>query len=127
MGRRGQGGFTLLEVLVALSVLAISLGVLVPVFSGTLERQAALADQKTATALAESKLAAVGSEIPLTDGATDGKFDNGFTWHIEVGPYPFEYTSPLVIPKQVTLTVSWPARHGQKAFTIKTIRLVGRE
>ncbi len=119
-------GFTLLEVLVALSILAISLGVLVPVFSGTLDRQIILADQKTASALARSKLATVGSEIPLVDGKTDGRFDNGFTWHVEIAPYQFQYTSPLVVPKLVTLTVRWPAKHGMRALSVKTIRLLGR-
>lgn len=126
-GRGGEAGFTLLEVLVALAVLAISLGVLIPVFSGTLDRQGALADQKTAAMLAESKLATVGSEIPLVDGATDGKFDNGFTWHAEVAPYQFQYTSRFVTPKLVTLTVHWPAKNGPRVLTVKTIRLVGHD
>jgi len=123
--RQSQAGFTLLEVLVALAILAISLGVLIPVFSGTLDRNAALADQKAATMLAQSKLDTVGSGIPLTDGATDGTFSNGFVWHIEVAPYTFPYTSRLVTPKLVTLTVKWPAKAGLRSLTVKTIRLVG--
>jgi len=125
--RPSEAGFTLLEVLVAFAILAISLGVLIPVFSGTLGRQAALADQKTATMLAQSKLDTVGSEIPLTDGASDGAFSNGFTWHVEVAPYKFEYTSRFVMPKLVTLTVRWPAKNGPRSLTLKTIRLVGHD
>ena len=121
-----QAGFTLLEVLVALAILAISLGVLVPVFSDTLDRQLAMADQKTASALARSKLATVGSEVPLIDGTSDGRFDNGFKWHVEIAPYPFQYASPLVVPKLVSLTVQWPSKHGVRALTVKTIRLLGR-
>lgn len=117
----------MLEVLVALAILAISLGVLIPVFSGTLDRQAVTADQRTAAMLARSKLDAVGSEIPLTDGATDGKFTNGFSWHVEVASYPFQYASPFVTPKRVTLTVRWPAKNGPRSLTMTTIRLVGNE
>jgi len=124
---RRQAGFTLLEVLVALAILAISLGVLIPVFSGTLDRQAALADQKTAAMLAQSKLDTVGNEILLTDGASEGTFSNGFTWHVEVAPYKFEYTSRFVTPKLVTLTVKWPAKNGPRFLTLKTIRLVGHD
>jgi general secretion pathway protein I len=116
-----------LEVLVALAILAISLGVLIPVFSGTLDRQGALADQKTAAMLAQSKLDTVGSEVPLSDGATDGTFSNGFTWHVEVAPYQFQYTSRFVTPKLVTLTVKWPAKNGPRSLTVKTIRLVGHD
>ncbi len=110
-----------------MAILAISLGVLIPVFSGTLDRQGALADQKTAAMLLQSKLATVGSEIPLIDGATDGQFSNGFSWHVEVAPYQFQYTSRFVTPKLVTLTVRWPAKNGPGALTVKTIRLVGHD
>jgi general secretion pathway protein I len=125
--RQRESGFTLLEVLVALAILAISLGVLIPVFAGTLDREAALADQKTAAMLAQSKLDTVGSEIPLADGVSDGTFSNGFSWHIEIAPYKFEYTSRLVTPMLVTLTVKWPAKNGSRSLTLKTIRLIGHD
>ncbi len=124
---RSQHGFTLLETLVALAILAISLGVLFPVFSASVQRQTDLADQKTATLLAQSKLDAVGSEIPLLDGISDGQFPNGFTWHVEIAPYAFDRSSAFVSPKLVTLTVHWPAKASPGTLVVKTIRLVGRD
>jgi general secretion pathway protein I len=120
-------GFTLLEVLVALAVLSISLGALLPVFSSTLRNEDALSDQTTAILLAQSKLDALGTEIPIVDGKSQGRFDNGFTWRLEIGPYPFDRTSALVTPKMATLTVAWPARTGVRSLSISTIRLVGHE
>lgn len=117
----------MLEVLVALAVLAISFGVLLPVFSGTLGYRAALADQQTANMLAQSKLAEIGSTIPLIDGKTEGKFANGFTWHVEIAPYQSDRTSTFVFPKLVTLNIGWSANSGPREYVIKTMRLVGRE
>jgi len=122
-----QRGFTLLEVLVALAVLSISLGILLPVFSDTLQRQTAVADRRTANMLAQSKLDEIGSEIKLRDGASDGTFANGFTWHLEIVPYDFDRTSVLVTPKLVTLTVRWPAKNGPGVLTVRTIKLAGHE
>jgi general secretion pathway protein I len=82
-----QAGFSLLEVLVAFSILALSLGVLMQIFSGAM-RNAVLSDQYSqATLLAQSKLSSVGSEEPLRDGETQGSFENGMRWRVTVTPY----------------------------------------
>ena len=49
-----ETGFTLLVVLVALSILAITLAVLLPVFSSVAESRNRLEDERTAIALARS-------------------------------------------------------------------------
>jgi hypothetical protein len=110
-----------------LAVLSISLGALIPVFSGTLRNEDALSDQTTAILLAQSKLDSLGFEIPLIDGKREGRFDNGFHWRLEITPYSFDYASALVTPKQATLTIEWPARTGTRSLSISTIRLVGHE
>ena len=125
-GRR-EAGFTLLEVLVAFAVLTISLGVLLRVFSGSVDRQNIVQDQKTALSLAESKLAALGSEIPLVDGTYDGVFDNGFGWSVEIAPYPESDSTTALSAKQATLTVRWPRAKGPYAFTLQTLRAIRRE
>ncbi len=128
--RRPSGGFTLLEVLVAFAVLAVSLGVLFQIFStGTRASRAAEA-YTHATLLAESKLAAVGIEEPLDEGERTGEFDNGFDWRVAVRPYRpdgQEADGPRsLLAYEVGVTVSWNGGGGEKSVPLTTLRLKPR-
>ena len=82
-----QGGFTLLEILVAFTILAMSLGVLMQIFSRGVNGAILSDHYARASTLAESKLASVGVEEALKEGISNGKFDNDFTWTLDVRPY----------------------------------------
>ena len=70
---RSQRGLSLIEVLVAFVVLALTLGVILQIFSGGL-RNARLSDAYTrALLLAETRLEAEGSEQALVPGETAGQ------------------------------------------------------
>ena len=80
-------GFSLLEILVALTLLALAMGVLMQIFSRGVN-SAALADRYAkATMYAESKLATIGVEQELKETAATGKFDDDFSWGLVVRPY----------------------------------------
>lgn len=85
--RRGHGGFSLLEILVAFTLLAVAMGVLMQIFSSGVNG-ATLADRYAkATMYAESKLASVGVESELKESEAAGKFDEDFSWSLAVRPY----------------------------------------
>ena len=87
IARRACRGFSLLEVLVAFTILAMLLGALFQVFSGGL-RAARSGDQYTrATVIAQSRLAALGVEQPLREGVSSGNDDSPYHWRITVSPY----------------------------------------
>lgn len=80
-------GFSLLEVLVAFTLFALAMGVLMQIFSRGVNG-AVLADRYArATMYAESKLAAVGLEDAIKEGSSSGKFDDDFAWQVTVRPY----------------------------------------
>lgn len=84
---RGVEGFSLLEILVAFTLLAVAMGVLMQIFSSGVNG-ATLADRYAkATMYAESKLASVGVEAELKEGAAAGKFDDDFSWSMVVRLY----------------------------------------
>ncbi len=94
-----QKGFTLLEILVAFTILAMALGVLMQIFSRGVNG-AILSDRYArASTLAESKLASTGIEEPLKEGSFSGKFDGksdeDFTWTLNVRPYEDASLEPL--------------------------------
>ena len=82
--RRGQVGFTLVEVLVAFLILAMALGVLLPSFSTGLRVLDRSAFQAAALAEARSQIERVGIEIPLEEGESTGRSDAGLEWTIRL-------------------------------------------
>lgn len=79
-------GFTLLEVLAAFVVLAVSLAALLQVFSGGL-RDAQLADEYArAVMIAQSRLAGFTASEKLEEGATSGRHGE-FSWSLAAKPY----------------------------------------
>lgn len=80
-------GFTLIEVLVAFTILAVALGVLLPAFSSGLSAQDRAETHGLAALKAHSKLAEVGNLVALRVGTTEGDYEDGTTWRVEITPY----------------------------------------
>lgn len=85
-----QGGFSLLEVLVAFVILALSLGLIMRLFSTSLGNIDSVGRQAHAVALAQSALATLGVETPLEDGEIDGEDDQGYRWRARISRFTGE-------------------------------------
>jgi general secretion pathway protein I len=121
--RRGQQGFTLVEVLAALAVLGIVLAVAWRVIGGgllALERGEARA---AALALAEARLAEAGTAAPLVAGHTEGQWQ-GRRWQVAVEPRADGVFAAAagrgLAALQVTVTVWWE----DSSLSLTTTRLV---
>ena len=126
--RSHQRGCSLLETLVAFSILALCLGVLFRIFGGG-GRLAELADQHArAIVLAESLLASAGVETPLQPGESGGEIDDRFRWVLRVNPYvPAGEPLPEQLPFKpywVELSVEWGDANELRTFTLGTLRLL---
>lgn len=84
---RTDRGFTLLEVLVAFTILALMMTVLLRIFSEGFRKMSAADTYAVAALHAQSTLAGVGAEIPLGIGEWSGDFADGFRWSIRIEPY----------------------------------------
>ena len=79
-----QQGFSLLEILVAFSILAISLGILLKIFSSGVNTAVIAENYTVATQIAESLMAKTGIETPLTEGERSGVEDETYHWQVNV-------------------------------------------
>jgi general secretion pathway protein I len=127
---RATEGFTLIEVLVALMILALSLAIIFSVFSVGLRGRKAAEDYERATQLAESKLDSIGIDEPIQEGVTVGRFDDRFGWKTVVAPY-LEVGRPddkdaLRRAMTVAVIVSWGEPSEKRSVTLSTLRLVPR-
>lgn len=123
-----QRGLTLLEVLVAFSILVLTLGVLLEVFGGGLRAAGVAAEYTRATELARSTLAAVGIEHPLDVGVQSGAHDDRYRWEIHVEPHVEEDGEPPPVRVPVTLyrvrvDIYWGDGATERRFSLSSLRL----
>ena len=84
---RRAGGFSLLEVIAAIAVLAIAFAALMQV-AGSAMSLTARANERTQAALrARSLLDGAFIMDPVREGSSDGRFDDTYRWRMNVTPY----------------------------------------
>lgn len=82
---RSQRGFTLIEIVVAFVLLSAVLMTGFEIFSQGLRRAGDLDDQARAIVIAQSKLAAAGTEELFKEGSWQGETEDGrFRWTMEI-------------------------------------------
>ncbi len=113
--------------LVAFTILAVGLVALLRAFSSGLRGLDAAEAASIAVQHARSKMAEVGSAIPLEAGAEEGAFEDGFRWRVTIEPYELgddaaAETLPL-LPYEIEVMVTG-SRGGE--VILRSLRLAPR-
>jgi general secretion pathway protein I len=131
--REFPGGFTLIETLVAMMLLAISLVVILQLFSGGLKSGKMADDYTRAVFYAREKMEEYLLADDFQEGIYEGTFDEDYRWLVDI---------KLVEPKEeeegkeeismvdlfnVDVMVFWPEGGREKNFQISTLKIAEKK
>ena len=127
-----QKGFSLLEILIAFSILAISLGILLKIFSAGINTAVVAEDYTAAVQIAESLMAKTGLESPLQAGEDSGTENDKYEWQVLVTPYLFnpdniDEMSITTTLFKVKVVVNWDIeKTKRRQIELTTLKLVNK-
>jgi general secretion pathway protein I len=124
-------GFSLLEILVAFMIMALTLGVLFQVFSSGLRTAMVAEEYGEATRIAESLLAEFSGLRPLEPGEQGGWVDDThYRWQASIVPVSTEGLAPTASERfeaiEIAVRVAWRAGTGDREVELRTVRLAVR-
>ena len=118
-----QNGFSLIEMLAALVILGLALGVLYQAASGATRNARVSAEYAIATTLAESQLDAFLVTLPDEAERTQGQF-GVYHWEGWVELIPAREESGIA---WVRLRVSWPGEEQPRSVSLRTVSKLRNE
>jgi general secretion pathway protein I len=135
---RRSGGFTLLELLLAFVVFALSFATVLEILSGSMRNTMKAREFTEAALTAQSVMDQVGLEIPLQAGFTSAGESGDYRWEIELFDYVDNGENPHSVELaeltgiellQVELQVSWgePPREQSSRFSTVKAMLANRD
>ena len=132
MREKRTGGFTLLEVVVALAVLGVGLIVIIELFSGGLRVGRVSGEYTRAVGYARVKMEDIALAREIKEGMEEGEFDKNYRWHLEVtrvdllpGEQPVDITLPVDL-YQIKLQVIWKSGSQERSAAIESMKVIKR-
>jgi general secretion pathway protein I len=124
---RGEGGFTLLEVLVALAILGISVTVIFQLFSANMRAVRGSEDYISAAVTAQTKMRQVMDDEKLAEKNWSETTVDGYRVDVVVADTLKDRTKDLEVQLlEVILTVHWTKNSKTKAMTVRGMKMIPR-
>jgi len=119
-------GYTLIEVLVAFSILSLSLSVILLAITTGLRNSKITRDYSYAITLADAKLAEMSVRELSEAQQQHGNFNERFSWQTEVQPYSVYQSGNQNLPLrayEVKVRVAWPQGDENREVILSTLRI----
>ena len=126
-------GFTLIEVVVAMAILAIGLTIIIELFSGGLRLGRTSVEYTKAVNYARMKMEEFSLKQTMEEGSEEGMFDDTYHWRIDVKRVDvlqvenrpdFEPPAELF---QVKINVLWKSGSRERSTRIESLRTIKLE
>lgn len=136
-----QRGFSLLEVMLAFTLMASALGILIAILGGGLGQVRNATDASEATLHAQSLLDELGVLEPILPGTREGESKDGrYRWTLEISeaedPAPVAAVDPAAVPEEsvglqiagepllyrIQLDVAWGEEGDTRSLRFTTLR-----
>ena len=120
-GRGASAGFSLLEMVVAISVLALALAAMYQAASGA-TRNVRTDEKYTYSVELARSLLAMNTRVPLSGVNENGETSGGFVWRVESRPLDFGRSSLRKGSLQeIAITVSWADGRKQRELVLNSV------
>jgi len=137
-GRRSSRGFTLLEVMLAFVVFALSFATVLEIMAGSMRSVRRASDDTQVALFAQSIIDLVGTEIPVEEGQFNGTGMDRYQWRLDI--YLYEATDEDIRTQElaemsgielyrVDLDINWETGRRERDLhfsTIRSIMAIGR-
>ena len=125
-----RSGFALIEILVAVSVLAISLVVIFQLFSGGLKSRQLSEQYARGVFHAREKMAEMLLTPDLSEGEIQGEFEDAYEWQAVITRVVSEEGEAKNLPVNllnIRMRINWREGEKKKSFVIDTLKAVEKE
>jgi prepilin-type N-terminal cleavage/methylation domain-containing protein len=120
-------GFTLLEVLVATSILGIAVAVVLQLFSANLRALSLSGGYVSAAMRAEAKMREILNDDELSEKISTETTEDGYRIEISVTETLKERTENLQVKLlAIDLTIQWMQGAKERSFTLRTAKVVNK-
>jgi general secretion pathway protein I len=128
---KGNGGFTLLEVLLAFVVFALSFTAVLEILSGSMRNTVRAREYSEVALISQSVMDQLGVDIPLEPGTTHIGESGEYEWEVNLDLYVEQDENARTVELgdltgiellQVDLLVSWGKPPREKSMSFSTVR-----
>ncbi|MBF0537046.1 MAG: type II secretion system protein [Nitrospirae bacterium] len=115
-------GFTLIEIMVAITIVAIGITAIVQLFSGSLRLVSSSEGYTRAVVLAQSKVRSVVADSNLREGEYTERADNAYMYQVAIQQLDKDRTAPLQCDLYaIKVTITWESASNEKSYTLNTL------
>jgi len=123
----GTRGFTLLEILVALTIMAIAVTLVLQLFSVNLRAVSRSGDLTSAAITGEARIREILAEPSLTETSWSETTESGYRIDVSESEVLKERTDNLPVKMmEVILTIHWVEGQREKSLTLKSQKVIDK-